>query len=334
MTPVRRLVGLLTVLPLVALSACSTGSDSGTAPHAAAPSHTRSQAGSGGSDFPLDAYLGAGGGPTVISSATQQRKYQEAIARCMAVQGFEYVPEPGASITSTNIGGGAEVIKLNAPPRFPDLPPDQFAARFGYGISTAPPAGRNGGPPVDPNDRIVAAMSVAERVAYMHALYGAATPLDSQGYLTSTINGSPQACEDRASRLQPTDDQQESLEHRVERVRTVYKSLLSRVDQLSDEELADPRMTAATHDWAGCMAAAGFPGYTGVDEPRATMLARARTLMGHDEIATAVADNTCRQPWDRTFAAVRRAVEETFVRQNAHELRSFRSAMAAAQQTK
>ena len=94
---------------------------------------------------------------------------------------------------------GARIVKFNTPPSFPDLPPDRFAARFGYGISTAPPTDR-GGPPVDPNDKIVAAMSVAERVAYQHALYGAATPLDSQGYLPSTINGSPQACTDRASR--------------------------------------------------------------------------------------------------------------------------------------
>ncbi len=300
-----------------------------------------------GSAFPLDSYLGAGGGTTVVSSATQQRKYQESIARCMAAQGFDYVPEPGASITSTNVGG-ARVLTFNSPPRFPDLPPDRFAARFGYGISTAPPA-KAGGPPADPNDKIVAAMSVAERVAYQHALYGVGTPLDSQGYLESTVNGSPQACTDRASRSQPTDDQVAATEHRVERVQTVYKSLLSRIDHLSDQEMAGARMTAATHEWSGCMAAAGFPGFSGIDQPRAAMLTRARALMGHDldptgvdparlaalrrtEINTAVADNSCRQPWDRTFAGVRRAAEETFVGDNLEELRSYRSAMAAAQQ--
>jgi hypothetical protein len=348
----RRLVGLVIALPLAAgLTACS-GSGSGPgapSPAAASATHASTTADPSGGAFPLDSYLGAGGGPTLISSATQQRKYQERVARCMAAQGFDYVPEPGASITSTNIGGGAEVVKLNAPPKFPDLPPDEFAARFGYGFSTAPPATK-GGPAVDPNDKIVAAMSVAERVAYMHALYGIATPLDSHGYLTSTINGSPQACTDRASRSEPTDDQVAAKEHRVQRVRTVYQGLLSRIDHLTDQETADPRMEAATHAWSGCMAAAGFPGFTGVDQPRARTLVRARALMGHDldptsvnparlarlrrtEINTAVADNRCRQPWDRTLASVRRAAEEAFVRANLSELRSFRSAMAAAQQS-
>jgi hypothetical protein len=286
----------------------------------------------------------------VVSSATQQRKYQEAIARCMAAQGFDYVPEPGASITETGGPGGSEIMKLNSPPRFPDLPPDQFAARFGYGSSTAPPASSSG-PAVDPNDKIVAAMSVAERVAYQHALYGVDTPLTSQGYLTSTINGSPQACTDRASRHQPTDDQVAATEHRVQRVQAVYKSLLSRINDLSDQEMADARMVAATHEWSGCMAAAGFPGYTSVDQPRARSLVRARAVMGHDldptsvdparlaklrrtEIDTAVADNTCQQPWQRTLDGVRRAAEESFVRANLDELRSYRSAMAAAQQSR
>jgi len=347
--PGRRLAGLLILVPLVAgLAACS-GSGS-TPPHAAAsPDHASSTAAETSSAFPLDSYLGAGGGTTVVSSATQQRKYQEAIARCMAAQGFDYVPEPGASITSTNVGG-ARVITFNAPPRFPDLPPDRFAARFGYGISTAPPADTRG-PAVDPNDKIVAAMSVAERVAYQHALYGVGTPLDSQGYLESTVNGSPQACTDRASRSQPTDDQVAATEHRVERVQTVYEGLLSRIEDLSHQELAGARMTAATHEWSGCMAAAGFPGFSGIDQPRARMLTRARALMGHDldptavdparlaalrrtEINTAVADNSCRQPWDRTLARVRRAAEETFVHDNLEELRSYRSAMAAAQQSR
>ena len=201
----NRVARLLIMAPLVAgLSACSgSGSASGgPTPQAAAPSsHSSSTPGVTSSAYPLDSYLGAGGGTTVISSATQQRKNQEAVARCMAAQGFDYVPEPAASITETN-QGGARIVTFDTPPRFPDLPPDQFAARFGYGISTAPPASTSG-PPVDPNDKIVAKMSVAERVAYQHALYGPNTPLTSQGYLTNTINGSPQACTDRASATNP-----------------------------------------------------------------------------------------------------------------------------------
>jgi hypothetical protein len=348
---VRRLTGVLAAAASVGvLAACggpgAAGPRAGTTP-SGVPSHEAGTAGSPDHGFPLDAYLGAGGGPTVISSATEQREYQERIARCMAAQGFDYVPEPAASITARNIAGGGRVITFDAAPTFPDLPPDQFAARFGYGISTAPPGGAKSAR-VDPNDRIVAAMSVAERVAYEHALYGPATPLDSRGYLRSTVDASAQACIQRADRHQPTEDQVSATEHRVERVRAVYRSLLARVDDLRSQETADPRMDAATRAWSGCMAAAGFPGFTGVDQPRARMLARARAVMGQDldarsadparlarlrrsEIAVAVADDRCRQPWDRTLAVVRRALEEAFVRANLEELRSFRSAMAAAQ---
>jgi hypothetical protein len=346
-----RVAHLLVLMPLVILSACSGSGSGGTPPPGAgSPTHRASATSStaaGDRSFPLDSYLGAGGGTTVISSATQQRKYQESIARCMAAQGFDYVPEPAASI-SENSQGGERIVHFDTPPRFPDLPPDQFAARFGYGSSTAPPASKSG-PPVDPNDKIVAKMSVAERVAYQHALYGPNTPLTSQGYLTNTINGSPQACTDRASRHEPTDDQVAAMERRVQRVQTVYKSLLARIDALRDQETADPRMTAATREWSGCMAAAGFPGYSDVDQPRARSLVRARALMGHDldpasvdparlaalrrtEIDTAVADNRCRQPWDRILADVRRLAEASFVHDNFDDLRSYRSAMAAAQQ--
>jgi hypothetical protein len=66
---------------------------------------------------------------------------------------------------------------------------------------------------------------------------------------------------------------------------------------------------------------------TSVDPARLAKLRRT-------EINLAVADDRCRQPWDRTLAGVRRAAEETFVRDNLEELRSFRSAMAAAQQSR
>jgi hypothetical protein len=230
---------------------------------------------------------------------------------------------------------------------FPDLPPDQFAARFGYGISTAPDPSRPHGGSSDPNEAMVGKMSVAERVAYYLALYGPGTKLDSEGFLTSSITSSDDSCEGRAAAAQPTDQEQQSAQQRLDRVRTAYRSLLDQVQDLGNQELADARVKAATQAWSGCMATAGFPGYDDLDAPRAAILREARTLMGHEvdatgidpakvtamrqkEIDTAVADNSCRKAWDQTFAAVRQELEAQFVQENLTELKSYRSALAAA----
>src|SRR5262245_28024479 len=102
MTLARPLAGTLVTLALAAgVTACGGSSSTPSAAGSSAPSSGQSGGPKpdGGGAYPLDAYLGAGGGTTVVSSATQQRKYQEAIARCMAAQGFDYVPEPAARIT-------------------------------------------------------------------------------------------------------------------------------------------------------------------------------------------------------------------------------------------
>jgi hypothetical protein len=339
-----RLLGLVAIvtLTIAGLSAC--GSDHPSAHAGKTGKADASSSTSTGS--PLDTYLGAGGGSTATLSATHDREYQEAIARCMAAQGFDYVPEPAGAITSTPMAGGGRLVKLDRP-SFPDLPAAQFAARYGYGITTAPST--SGAGPVDPNDKLVAKMSVAERVAYQHALYGENTPLTARGYLTTSINESPAACTAKAAKVIPSDAKENALEHRIQRAHAAYKSLLDRINALDDQEMADPRMRAADQDWSKCLAAAGFPGYSGIDQPRAKMLSRARALMGQDldpatadpmrladlrrtEVRLAVADNTCRKAWDKTFAAVRRDVEMSFVHDNLTELKRYRSALAAASQ--
>jgi hypothetical protein len=328
---------------IVGLSACGA-----TSPHSAA-APTSSASSSTGAEpsttSPLDAYLGAGGGTVTEMSATRDREYQEAIAQCMAAQGFDYIPQPAGAITTTR-EGGYETVHIDQP-SFPDLPPAQFAARYGYGISTAPASASRGA--IDPNEKLVTKMSVAERVAYQHALYGESTPLDSQGYLTNSVDESSQACLSRADKAVPSDKQEDALEHRVSRAQAAYQSLLDRIHALNDSELADPRVAIATQTWSQCLATAGFPGYTGTDQPRAKILSQARALMGHDldpasadparlaalrrtEIQLAVADNTCHQAWQATFDAVRHDLEAAFVAANATELKSYRSALAAASQ--
>jgi hypothetical protein len=293
----------------------------------------------------LDHYLGVGQ-PTDAGDDDEAvaRRAEETIARCMATQGFEYVPDPH-TFTVTGSAGGAQIISMNDP-TFPNLPPAEFAARFGYGISTAPPTTRTPDPQ-DRNEKIVHGMSVAERVAYYQALYGKDIALDRTGNLTSSITTDDSSCEGRGDATRPDAQEQHSQERRIERVQTSYQSLLDQVQALQAQELADPRVTAATRTWSGCMAAAGFPGYHDVAAPEQRIRAQALALMGpgfdpagvdptalaalrRKEVRVAVADYHCHQAWDRTFQSVRRDLEDRFVRENLTELTSYRSALSAA----
>ena len=87
-------------------------------------------------------------------------------------------------------------------PTFPNLPPAEFAARFGYGISTARPATATPNPQ-DRNEKNVRAMSVAERVAYYQALYGKGIVLDRTGNLTSSITTDDSSCDGRGEATRP-----------------------------------------------------------------------------------------------------------------------------------
>jgi hypothetical protein len=343
-----RVHGRLLLLATLALSLSACGG-SGAGSHANAvgtPGSTPS-APSGGQlqTSLLDHYLGVGRSTDAgDDDEAAARKVEEAIAQCMAKQGFEYVPDPH-TFTVTGTTGGAQIISMDNP-TFPNLPPDQFAARFGYGISTAPPTSSKPDPG-DQNEKIVHGMSVAERVAYYHALYGKDIRLDSRGDLTSSITSDDNSCDGRGDATRPDAQAEQSREQKIERVQTSYQSLLDQVKDLQDQELADPRVTAATQKWSACMASAGFPGYRAVSGPADRIRKRALALMGpgfdpsgvdpttlaalrREEVSLAVADEHCHQAWDETLQAVREDLEAQFVAQNVTELKSYRSAMAAA----
>jgi hypothetical protein len=343
-----RLVAALAPAVLV-LSACSGSGGgqpaaggtpgAGVTPSASAGGEASSEPPQGS---PLDPYLGVGapidaGGDDLATARNQE----ESIAQCMAKQGFQYVPNPQTFTVKPGPDGSQLISMDNAP--LPDLPPDQFAAQYGYGISTALPASDQPDPS-DQNDRIVRAMSVAERVAYYQALDGKDDPLDAQGNPTSARVIDDSSCQGRAY---GATSEEESQQHRIDRVKASFKELLDRVGDMQDQLLADPRMVAASLAWSGCMASAGFPGYTDVSAPAEKVRKEALALMGpgfhsegvdptalaalrQEEIGLAVADNQCEQPWESTLAAVRLGAEKEFLEENLTELRSYRSAMAAA----
>jgi hypothetical protein len=294
----------------------------------------------------LEDYLGVGAGVGATVSDAESREYAEAIARCMASEGFEYVPWVDTNTEATFLPDGTITIEA-AEPSFPDLPRDEFAARFGYGISTKSAAAQK--EEKDPNEAIVARMSVAERVAYHQAMYGKAIGLDNQGYIAgNSMSSTDNSCTGRASAGEPTTEELASIEKRAEKVRDSFASLLKRVRDLREAKMTDPRVTAATSTWSSCMTASGQPGFTALEQPRARALDDARRLLGQDllgadgadptkladlrktEVELAVADEQCLGDWRETYKAVERDLEEQFVSDNVAELEEFRTAMSAA----
>lgn len=345
--------GAAAIALVIGLSACtpsdsddrSAGRDGAPAGAGSSSPADASESGGGLPVGPLDDYLGVGISMTIDADDAEYREYEEAIARCMAAEGFEYVPYI-PDVDTTFLPDGTMTLEENEP-AFPDLPPDEFAARFGYGISTKPPAAAE--EDVDPNEAIVARMSVAERVAYHQALYGNGNTLDDQGYIAGTgMSSSETSCVGRADAGEPTTEERASTQRRVERVQASFKSLLGRVRDLRDQQLEDPRVATATTTWSSCLAAAGHPGFTDLDQPRARALDDARRLLGRDltgaadadparlaalrsdEVELAVADEQCVRDWRETFRLVKQDLEERFVRDNLAELEDLRSAMSAA----
>ncbi len=175
--PTRRL--LPAVLPLafaVALGACG-GDGGGGAAASQEPSDgdpatsTEGEAG-GARPSPIEELMGWDATrPMELTEDEQQqmRDLEARIAACMRAEGFEYVPQD-PSYDPTGMS------EINA------LPPDEFAERYGYGISTidlraqSEQAQRD-----DPNDAIFDGLSQAARREYYAALNGAATAAEKFG---------------------------------------------------------------------------------------------------------------------------------------------------------
>ncbi len=100
--------------------------------------------------------------------ATYNPALEEAIAACMAAQGFTYVPVRPPEV---------EPLVFEEPPG-PVRGTRAFAKRYGYGVAWQsekyPPHSEEAAEPdpTDPNQQLLASMSDTERAAYEFALFG------------------------------------------------------------------------------------------------------------------------------------------------------------------
>ena len=347
-------------------AACSSGGSSrsngaaSTAASAGPSSASSDQNGSTERLTPLSAFftVGQGGQPSDAdreAAANDFRHSEQLVADCMHQQGFQYIPR------DYNEAIDAKVKNTEA---F-DLPPDQYAERWGYGISTIDPSQFKAEVPDDPNSAIVEALSPAARSAYETSMYGFDT--SEGGLMSSGGNGTvvarpmdskldapaPDGCSTRAMREVYGED----FDRPDTAATSEFDGLNEEMGALWDRVSNDPRVSEAKTGWDDCMADAGHPEATDPDNAAQLVIDRFSALYGVDaahfkevragikgapqqpepaalaevqnyERSLAVADRRCKKPYEDTVFTVQAEVENRFIDEHRAELERYRDSMS------
>jgi len=183
----------------------------------------------------------------------RQSRVEGEIRECMKAQGFEYVPVDPLEQERALTGRA--------------LSEEEFIKQFGDGVSTLFDRGL-GRAHTNPNDRIRASLSEADRAAYDRALTGdnrAATfaeAVDSGDF--SELGG----CTKRASEGEFGGS-------------AVVTALIGKLDELDERIVQDQRMVKAAEKWSACMAADGYR-YDEPDDIEEDLTERFQEIVGGD----------------------------------------------------
>lgn len=205
----------------------------------------------------------------------RQSRVEADIRDCMKAQGFEYVP----------IDPFAQRAAVTGASRLSD---EDFLNQFGYGISTL--WGR-GGAQADPNQRLRASLSAADRRAYDRALWGENAGATFQAAVDSGDFTKLGGCTRKATET-------------VFGGAQVLTQLQGKLDQLDERILEDQRMVRALERWTACMADAGYR-YEDPDEIDGDLTKRMEKIVGPlpGPFATGPASGHKAQPYDRSALA-------------------------------
>lgn len=270
---------------------------------------------------PLDEFLGLErprnqAGPPQLTEPERQQQYavEELVAECMAGHGFRYQPVPPEQRLA---GTFAEAYALE---------PAEFARRYGYGVTTLREAA-GAPPPADPNQEIRDRLDPDRLRAYERAMWGA---------------GSDPGCQQRAATEVYGD--QTGRDAGFAR----FQELLDQIGELYRTIEADPRLAQAAADWAGCMAAAGYPGFAAPADARQSVFDRLGRVQGPGqpspdpaelagigdyERALAPVDLACRQEHlDGPRWQVTAEREREFIKAHRAELETYRDWLAQTRQ--
>jgi hypothetical protein len=180
----------------------------------------------------------------------RQSRVEADIRECMKAQGFDYVP----------IDPFAQRAAVTGVSRLSD---EDFLEQFGYGISTL--WGR-GGTQADPNQRLRAGLSPADRRAYDRALWGENAGATFQAAVDSGDFTKLGGCTRKATET-------------VFGGAQVLTQLQGKLDQLDERILEDQRMVHALERWTACMAKAGYR-YEDPDEIDTDLTKRMERIVG------------------------------------------------------
>jgi hypothetical protein len=217
---------------------------------------------------------------------------EDRIATCMAEQGFDYTPVDYAAMELDLTGEGLDLEWGSA----------EFAAQYGYGITTNPVLGEDAETPEDPNEEYVAAMSPSEQEAYYVALYGenyAETSTESA--VAQDYDWQDAGCTGRAQNevLSGGGDQDDQ-----------FTALQDEMVQMMQSAADDPRLAQVNADWAACMADAGFADLAKVGDAEAALTAEVMALQ-----ESALSDAALADPTDPADPAVAAQVEAALAAQ-------------------
>jgi hypothetical protein len=283
---------------------------------------------------PLSDFLGFGReqGPSDDDLA-EERRVQDLVQSCMQAQGFTYTTIDPA-------------VTASAPAPGPwSLPGDQFAATYGYGITTIDK--KSFASPKDANADAVAAMSPSEKQAYYQALYGDIVTVDAEGNLQKRApkDGSPPTTSGTKSCSQQASDEVYGATTETVPAANPFADLEREMSAMWDRIENDQRVVDAVEKWSGCMADAGHQGYGQLDAPRNAVNSRADQVLGPNrdqtadpqaiadlhafEISVATADHACRHDYDSVHDEVTDEIETAFIDEHRDDLERYRDAIAA-----
>ena len=283
---------------------------------------------------PLGEYLAAAWGLGMTSEErTQQlhdrlRQQEELVARCMAEQGFEYVPY-------------VDLVDVDFVERRPD--DREWVAEWGFGIvrqALSPAADEPQEAVSNPNTERVAGYSPAQRAAWEKALFG---DLDAMGVGDDGVvvwDANLGGCRGWATRQV---DGEHDLLARPEFIPLV-DALFEFYGQVHWDQTS-PHLAEAVREWAACMTIAGHGGFRNPRALQEYLGDRLDRLGLHEiegdpwqyrplralaeyEVTVALADFDCRAEidFDARAAAAREAAELEFIEAHRDQLTALRAA--------
>jgi hypothetical protein len=215
------------------------------------------------------------------------------IATCMSEAGFEYIPVDYATVRKA----------MDADKTAPGLTTEEYAATYGYGISTQPP-GDASSPAIiglgEQNMQIFNSLSEADQAAYNHTLLGENTDATFAVSLEAEDFSETGGCTRTA----------------VEQVFTPEELSVAYYNPKDALVEQDPRVIDAVAAWSGCMREAGFD-YNNPEEVEPDLNDRLDAILdGADPetlSAAAQADLTELQGEERAIASADLACELKFI---------------------